>query len=117
MADEKYHVDSNSDHSPSLGDRKSSIKEDPTGVLNIVADPDAELSEEERHRLNKKLTWKIDLYLIPWLCLLYLMSFLDRTNIGNAKIVGLQTDLKMTNNQYNLTLTVRNSAAILTKSS
>lgn len=43
--------------------------------------------------------WKVDLYLIPWLCLLYLISFLDRTNIGNAKIEGLQTDLQMTNNQ------------------
>lgn len=34
------------------------------------------------------------------------MSFLDRTNIGNAKITGLQKDLKMTNNQYNAALTV-----------
>jgi hypothetical protein len=38
--------------------------------------------------------------------LLYLISFLDRTNIGNAKIDGLQEDLKMTNNQYNNTLTI-----------
>jgi len=44
--------------------------------------------------------------LIPWLCLLYLASFLDRTNIGNAKLDGLQEDLRMTNSQYNLTLTV-----------
>lgn len=43
--------------------------------------------------------WKVDIYLIPWLCLLYLISFLDRTNIGNAKIEGLQADLKMTNNE------------------
>ena len=44
--------------------------------------------------------------MIPWLCLLYLASFLDRTNIGNAKLAGLQKDLKMTNNQYNDTLTI-----------
>jgi sugar phosphate permease len=44
--------------------------------------------------------------LIPWLCLLYLASFLDRTNIGNAKIAGLSTDLKLTGSQYNLTLTI-----------
>jgi sugar phosphate permease len=31
---------------------------------------------------------------------------LDRTNIGNAKIDGLVTDLHMTNNQYNICLTV-----------
>jgi len=44
--------------------------------------------------------------LIPWLCLLYLASFLDRTNIGNAKIAGLTEDLHMTGSQYNLTLTI-----------
>jgi sugar phosphate permease len=31
---------------------------------------------------------------------------LDRTNIGNAKLDGLQEDLHMTSNQYNLTLTI-----------
>jgi sugar phosphate permease len=38
--------------------------------------------------------------------LLYLISFLDRTNIGNAKIDGLQEDLNLTNNQYNDSLTI-----------
>lgn len=33
-------------------------------------------------------------------------AFLDRTNIGNAKVDGLQDDLKMTNGQYNATLTI-----------
>lgn len=41
---------------------------------------------------------KLDLYLIPWLSLLYLVSFLDRTNIGNAHITGLQKIV--TNGQY-----------------
>jgi MFS family permease len=40
------------------------------------------------------------------LAVLYLLSFLDRGNIGNAKIEGLQEDLKLTNDQYNLCLTV-----------
>lgn len=55
---------------------------------------------------DRKLLWKLDLKLIPWLTLLYLISFLDRTNIGNAKIDGLQEDLHMSNNQYNDTLTI-----------
>ncbi|KAK2798835.1 hypothetical protein FQN50_008696 [Emmonsiellopsis sp. PD_5] len=69
-------------------------------------DPDAGLSEEEKAEIDKKLVRKLDLRLIPWLCLLYLVSFLDRTNIGNAKIDGLQEDLSMTNGQYNATLTI-----------
>lgn len=39
------------------------------------------------------------------LALLYLLSFLDRGNIGNAKIEGLQEDLGMTPDQYNWCLT------------
>ena len=48
----------------------------------------------------------MDIRLIPMLALLYLLSFLDRGNIGNAKIEGLQEDLGMTANQYNWCLTV-----------
>jgi hypothetical protein len=40
------------------------------------------------------------------LALLYLLSFLDRGNIGNAKIEGLADDLHMTGPQYNWCLTV-----------
>ena len=50
--------------------------------------------------------WKLDLRLIPWLCLLYLISFLDRTNIGNARLDGLQQDLHITGGQYNAALSV-----------
>jgi hypothetical protein len=47
------------------------------------------------------LTWTFD-----QLCLLYLLAFLDRTNIGNAKIAGLMTDLKLSTPSYNATLTI-----------
>ncbi|KAF2876337.1 major facilitator superfamily domain-containing protein [Massariosphaeria phaeospora] len=71
-----------------------------------IPDPDAGLSEEERAIQDRKLLWKLDLKLIPWLSFLYLISFLDRTNIGNAKIDGLQEDLRLTNGQYNATLSI-----------
>ncbi|KAI0102926.1 major facilitator superfamily domain-containing protein [Nemania sp. FL0031] len=58
------------------------------------------------HLDEKKILRKMDIRLIPMLALLYLLSFLDRGNIGNAKIEGLQEDLNMTNDQYNLCLTV-----------
>lgn len=46
---------------------------------------------------------KMDLRLIPMLSVLYLLAFLDRGNIGNAKIEGLVEDLHMTGPQYNWT--------------
>lgn len=51
--------------------------------------------------------WKVDLWLIPWLSLLYLLSFLDRTNIGNARLAGLEEDLDMEETgEYNMALTI-----------
>jgi len=46
------------------------------------------------------------MYLIPWLSLLYLLSFLDRTSIGNAKLYSMLKDLHMTDSQYLIALTV-----------
>ncbi|KAI4088239.1 MAG: hypothetical protein L6R37_008229 [Teloschistes peruensis] len=54
----------------------------------------------------RRVLLKMDLHLIPMLALLYLLSFLDRGNIGNAKIEGLVESLNMTGPQYNWTLTV-----------
>ncbi|CAG8394312.1 unnamed protein product [Penicillium salamii] len=75
-------------------------------IVAGVEDPDEGRSEEERAAIDRKLLWKLDLRLVPWLSLLYLVSFLDRTNIGNAKLVGLQDDLGMSNAQFNATLTI-----------
>ncbi|KAI0318574.1 MFS general substrate transporter [Amylostereum chailletii] len=55
---------------------------------------------------ERKLMRKIDLRLIPWLSLLYLLSFLDRTSIGNAKLYGLETDLGISDTQYLISLTI-----------
>jgi MFS family permease len=55
---------------------------------------------------TKKLIRKIDLTLIPFLSLLYLLSFLDRTNIGNARLDTLEKDLKLAPLQYNDALAV-----------
>ncbi|GAO47882.1 hypothetical protein G7K_2078-t1 [Saitoella complicata NRRL Y-17804] len=54
---------------------------------------------------DRALLRKIDFRLIPYLSFLYLLSFLDRANIGNAKIEGLDKDLNMTDQQYLWTLT------------
>lgn len=35
---------------------------------------------------EKKLLRKMDFCIIPWLALLYLLNFLDRATIGNAKV-------------------------------
>lgn len=49
---------------------------------------------------------KVDYRLIPVLTLLYILSFMDRSNIGNAKVAGMNEDLGLTGHQYNMILTV-----------
>lgn len=49
---------------------------------------------------------QIDLRLLPPLGLLYCINFLDRVNIGNAKIEGMDKDLGLTGVQYNVALCI-----------
>lgn len=51
---------------------------------------------------EKKLMRKIDWALIPWLSVLYLLSFLDRSAIGNAKLYGLEKELHMKGPQFGI---------------
>ncbi|BEI82522.1 hypothetical protein CcaverHIS002_0303900 [Cutaneotrichosporon cavernicola] len=48
----------------------------------------------------KAVIRKCDIRIIPWVAFLYLLSFLDRSNIGNANIFGLSKDLGLDSNQY-----------------
>ena len=75
-------------------DQEKGLKENRHYSEDINASPDVleqwnSMSYEEQAKFERKLLWKLDLRLIPWLSLLYLLSFLDRTNIGNAKIQGV----------------------------
>ena len=65
---------------------------------------DTEIAPKNPHL--EKVWRKIDLYVLPVVAMFYLLSFLDRTNLGNARVAGLQKDLKMTNKQYSIALTV-----------
>ncbi|KAJ3735045.1 MFS general substrate transporter [Lentinula guzmanii] len=55
---------------------------------------------------ERKLLRKIDIALIPWLSLLYLLSFLDRTSIGKCEFFEAITDLTTLDTQYLLALTI-----------
>ena len=63
----------------------SSVKKEKYDVEELsagLASPQDDLANID----EKKLVRKIDFVLIPWLSFLYLVAFLDRTSIGNAKV-------------------------------
>ena len=55
---------------------------------------------------DRKLLRKLDLHLIPGITLLYLINYLDRVNIGQAKLNGVTTSLNLSSAQYNACLSV-----------
>lgn len=64
-------------------------------------------SHHEHHaHMTRTILFKTDTRVLPILSMLFLCSFLDRTNVGNAKIIGLAEDLKISNLQYNQGLAV-----------
>lgn len=102
------------------------LKDTQTGHLeispkSIPADTGFEgLTPEETKRLEKKrecfskfkneqklttnqtctVVRKIDLHLISSLCLLFIFNILDRSNIANARLGGMQSDLGLSDTQY-----------------
>lgn len=51
--------------------------------------------------VNRRLLWKIDLHLLPVLCLLYGLQFLDKTTISYASVMGIVKDTGLVGTQYN----------------
>lgn len=54
----------------------------------------------DRARLERRTVAKLDFLLVPSMSILYLLAFLDRTNVGNARVAGLQSDLRISDHQY-----------------
>ncbi|KAF4965599.1 hypothetical protein FSARC_6621 [Fusarium sarcochroum] len=55
---------------------------------------------------EKALLRKLDMWIVPPVMLLYLLSFLDRVNIGNARLYGMEADLGLVGDQYQLAVSV-----------
>ncbi|SCV73313.1 BQ2448_7239 [Microbotryum intermedium] len=78
---------------PSIDDEKMVDVEHSSELGSPVGVP---FSKADEKRLIRKIDWKI----VPFLSLLYLMSFLDRVNIG------LEKELKMSGQQHSIALLV-----------
>ncbi|KAK0614595.1 major facilitator superfamily domain-containing protein [Immersiella caudata] len=85
------------------GDAKVHVDKDKSDPASgSTSDVDDDFSTVNEKSLLRKLDWR----LLPAVGILYLLSFLDRSNVGNARIEGLATDLHMTGNQYLTGLTL-----------
>ncbi|KAF8604001.1 MFS general substrate transporter [Ceratobasidium sp. AG-I] len=69
-------------HSPTQDDVK------PDGKPDTKPDVEQATVNEE-----KKLVRKLDMVIMPLTCALYLLAYLDRSNLGNARLQGLPEDI------------------------
>ncbi|KAI5267412.1 permease of the major facilitator superfamily [Aureobasidium subglaciale] len=67
---------------------------------------DANVLTPEELEVEKKLRKKIDLLIMPLVVLVYLMNYIDRNNYAAARLQGLERDLGLIGNQYQIGLSL-----------
>lgn len=82
-------ADHSIDHYQHDNERKTNRPDSTDSPSSTNGDIDAANISEAS--LLRKIDWR----LLPAVGILYLLSFLDRSNVANAKIEGLATDLGM----------------------
>jgi MFS family permease len=90
----------------SSGEKKSeSFTEN---VAEVQGEPDDFflLKEENRKAAERHLVRKLDMRLMPTVAIIYLMNYIDRVAITSARLQGLETDLGLTDVQYETVLAV-----------
>lgn len=51
-------------------------------------------------KADRRLLFKIDCYILPMICLLYAVQFMDKQTSSNGAIMGMRQDLDMVGDQY-----------------
>ncbi|EKG11490.1 hypothetical protein MPH_11379 [Macrophomina phaseolina MS6] len=87
-------------------DNEKKVDQSLNGADNAPSPSDSDVELDTSGINEKALLRKLDIKLLPGLVILYLLSFLDRSNVANARLEGLTDDLKMTGNQYLTSLTL-----------
>ncbi|KAF1944952.1 MFS general substrate transporter [Clathrospora elynae] len=73
-----------------------------------VSAPSSTLEPPFDRAAERRLLRKLDLRILPVLWILYLVNFIDRANIGNAKIQGMEVELKLVGQRFNICVWVFN---------
>ncbi|RDW65968.1 hypothetical protein BP6252_09603 [Coleophoma cylindrospora] len=82
--------------------------------LTLLSNNDPEVSGQSHDSpswdkaAESRLLWKMDLMILPALFVFYTLSFLDRINIGNAAIEGMNEELGLNvGNRFNISILAR----------
>ncbi|KAK6201957.1 hypothetical protein LQW54_009170 [Pestalotiopsis sp. IQ-011] len=78
-------------------DTKTINGESANDALDLVHEAETQHFDE---RAARSLLWKIDLRLMPLLCITYALQSIDKTTLGYAAVFDLQTDLGLKGTEY-----------------
>ncbi|KAI1255392.1 hypothetical protein MGN70_003458 [Eutypa lata] len=78
-------------------DTKTLDDEPSKAVLDLVHEAEAEHNDQA---VSRAILWKIDLRLLPLLCITYALQSIDKTTLGYASVFDLKEDLSLTGNEY-----------------
>ncbi|KAI0321820.1 MFS transporter, partial [Amylostereum chailletii] len=70
-------------------------------------------SREQHGPFETRILWKVDIRVLPPLALVWLANFIDRSNVRNARIAGLEADTHLRGNQFNIALAVNMTSYML----
>ncbi|KAL3485277.1 major facilitator superfamily domain-containing protein [Aspergillus germanicus] len=70
-----------------------------------IPSPGTSTPDETSPSETRRIIRKVDLHLLTLFTIINLFSFIDRVNIGNARLLGLQDDLNLSGNRFNIALT------------
>ncbi|KAG9220504.1 hypothetical protein CCMSSC00406_0003960 [Pleurotus cornucopiae] len=93
---------------PSTSQTTVAEKDNDTSIRRSLSN----LSKDEEQPLSltpadrTRVLRKLDLHLLPFVSLLFLLAFLDRSNIGNARVAGMARDLDLHGLRYNIAAAV-----------
>lgn len=75
-------------------------------IRDTLPDSLRHMTEEEVEKFLTKTTRKIDIRILPMIVLIYILNYLDRNNIASARLGGLEEDLQLTGNQYQVCISI-----------
>lgn len=78
------------------------VQEKPTGsnadaALELIAGAGGVSVDPET---NKRLLRKIDLHILPLICIIYFLQYIDKTAISYASVTGLRESANLHGNQF-----------------
>ncbi|KAI0383994.1 putative pantothenate transporter [Hypomontagnella monticulosa] len=69
--------------------------------------------EEFDHKLDRRVKWKLDLFILPLMASVYFFATMGKSDLGNAKIAGLNEDLGLDASDYSNAATMFLVATII----